>query len=368
MRSNKTIIITIIAFFFLALALIVALTSTPEYYINQGIDFATGKRVVGKYIGEKTGKPVWVKYSSNPNYEAIMKKYHLGYKEPILSYYCGTSYRFSWFSFNSVHRGMRFWKWRYYILKPRSYMCWDGISVYSTFYQIVGKFSPPPNDVKEMYDECIRIYESKTDVFKQTQKYLQERYEHYYSPRLKGIIERLFKTGDEKLYMNSEPEQIAKYLYKNRNDFPDQLPDNFLRLAVKQDLFIRVCAGPWKNNSFLLKEFISHPTKKNALYLALSRIKDYMSGYHRLDSEFRELDKVGRLKQFVKMVMPDKPVRALPAPRTPSKHGRALNIYYKDTYKGLPERNAALQMTFNTKLLRAYWENELKKLLMCQIL
>ncbi len=333
-----------------------------SFYINQGFDFANGRNVTSKVSADPKGKVIWTKYhDADKSMLEIYKKYGLGYEKPLITYSCGKGYIFSWFNIIRIPQSRPWWKfWRhdYYILRYRPTVCWDGISGHAQFFQIIKKFSPPKEEVRQIYDGCI----AHNRDFKTLTGYLQERYDHYNVPHTKKIISEIFKSGDGKIVFSDgcyeRPGEIARYILKYRDQYPRQLPDHFLALA---------CAPQWDTgyldkdgNSFMMLEYFYNPGKKNALYLALS-MTNGKYGFS-LSREFLALSKKKLLKTFISQVMPEDSsvLPSLPDPTpVPANPGRALDIYYVDTYLNLPERETALQMTFNFKYLRKYWQKAL---------
>lgn len=253
----------------------------------------------------------------------------------------------------------KFWKHRYYILRYRPTVCWDGISCYHKFFRIIKDFSPPKDEVRKMYYHCITLNSN----FEKITSYLQERYDHYNLPKMKQRVSEIFKTGNEKLVFTDNhlnySNDISRYIIKHRKQYPEQLPDKFLKMTS---------SSSWdsykldkEGSSFMMLEYFYNPSKRNALYLALDMTEEYKYGIS-LSNQFNILSKRGLLKKFKEQVMPDDmtklPPIAKPVPAPPASpiQIRALNVYYEDTYRKLPEREIALQMTFNAKYLRQYWQ------------
>ncbi len=161
-----------------------------DFEITRGFDFASGRSFTAKTSVD--GKIIWIQFYAEGKESAIMKKYNLGYKEPILNTVQSESYCFSLFNIVTTKQLLG-WK-KYLWSKP--YLCGDGVYIYGRFFDIIEKFSPPENEIKAMYAECIRIYENRKitgNWSNATLKYLQEHYEHYKSDALIGIS--IFKSS-----------------------------------------------------------------------------------------------------------------------------------------------------------------------------
>jgi hypothetical protein len=352
---------------FLIIMQAVCASNKTAFYINDGFDFANGKRVVSKIPpGNKTwNKPTWTKYYTPSDLiKGAYEKYDLSYDKPLITYYSGTGYVFSWFQIIRIPMDRpwwKFWKHRYYILRYRPEICWDGTSCYHKFFQIIKDFSPPRNEVRKMYYHCIDLDRN----FEKITSYLQDRYDHYNFPRMKQLVSEIFKTGNEKLVFTdnhlNRSDEISRYVIKHRKQYPEQLPDIFLKMTGSPSWYAYKLDKD--NNSFMMLEYFYNPSRRNALYLALDMTKGYKYGIT-LSNQFNMLSRRKLLKKFKGQVMPDDMTKlpSIPKPvSSPSSRARRLNIYYEDTYLKLPEREVALQMTFNAEFLRQYWKKILSQ-------
>lgn len=178
---------TIVLFLSCLIILQACSSSKTAFYINEGFDFANGKKVISKFpSGSKMGrKAIWTRYYA-PGWitKGVYEKYGINNDKPLITYYCGTGYVFSWFKIIRVPMDRPWWKFckhRYYILRYRPTECWDGISCYHKFFQIIKDFSPPRKEVQKMYHHCIVLNSN----FEKITSYLQERYDHYKTLKMK---------------------------------------------------------------------------------------------------------------------------------------------------------------------------------------
>ncbi len=149
-----------------------------EKHFDYGLDFSNGKNVIVK---KENGKQVWKRYIDCKERENILKKYHLGSKKPILSFYGSNTYKYTFLGIDTQKNGLKFWAWKFYLFEEQPVNKVRGYSPYSTFFYIVEKYKPSQEEIKKMYSECIRIFESKDDVFRRTLVYMKERHSFYRS-------------------------------------------------------------------------------------------------------------------------------------------------------------------------------------------
>lgn len=340
-----------------------------NFYINNGFDFANGKYLSSKTSGKIGEDVIWTKYCP-PEWwskEDVYKKYNIGNDKPIITYISGTGYEYCWFKIVRNRAWWRVWRHRYYILSYRPRGCKDGANRYGTFFHIIEKFSPPKNKVQEMYKKCV----SFNNDFKKVTSYLEDHYDYYNIANMKKLYQELC---DKKSYSEfydfidklkkegNKPRELARYIVKNRSSHPKKLPDNILKFTTEPSLNLPVFGTD--NISLMMHEYTYNPSLKNAYYLILYLTRGYDDSVD-LSYKFKYLMKQKLFVKFINQVTPKDKSLLLPLPSPkirPTTGGYHSNVYYTDTYQGFPERENALQISFNPKKLRSYWLKELKKL------
>ncbi len=342
------------------------------YYINYGFDFANGQYLSSKSKLNGNQQAIWTKCFSRDSKEDVYKKYGISHDKPVITYISSMGYEYCWFKIDRVPWNgpwWRLWRHEYYILNYRPAICRMGRNCYGDFFTIIKKFSPPKQEVQKIYQECIALNKDWTKI----RNYLEDRYDFYNKDNMKKLYTEICEKKTLKNHNdyrdifrknNSDIIEFSRYIKKNRKLYPKQLPDNILTFITSKNLGL-YCLRSDKFD-FITLEYKNYQSKKNALYLVLAmtqpnKCDPNVSGW------FDQLHKLKLLKKFLNQVMPADLSWLPPLPK-PEPEIRPKEIvydvmpYYTDTYENLPERDSALQMTFNYTELRKYWHQQLKKL------
>jgi|GEM_PF-5469769 len=317
-----------------------------SYYINEGYDFATGETLTEKRLNDHSnGKIVWLKRGEGC--KKLYVQYHLSYPEPLPRFYCGTGYTFEWGKILTMNRGWKFWRWRYYILRDRPGACWDGAAPESTFFRILQECNPTEAEAKKIFAATVNLIRAQAD-WRKIEKYLTEQYELLKTDDYRRMFTDYLKSHNAAASRAWEDHSrgILRLVMREREKWPDRLPDHFYRGAFK----------PGYSNvdyyDFFLFEYNRTPSVFHAVLLA----------WKTQDTEklFKELYDRNRLTLFLRQTMPEK----LPPLPPPTPKGIPISIdsdngkYWEFEYRNLPYREQLLQWRCHRGILKSYW-NEL---------
>ena len=264
-----------------------------DYYINHGYDFATGETLTEKRAGKTSGKLVWQKRGEG--YRKLYEKYGIGYPEPLPFFGGGTGYTFEWFKIQTMNRGLKFWRWRYYILRDRPGMCWDGAAQESLFFQILRECEPTEEDAKRIFAETVRLRKSNVD-YRVIEEYLQGQYDGLKADEFRAVFSDYLNSpaGAVDRKWEYRREGILRLLMREREKWPVRLSDRFYYDALSSEYTVSLYAD------FFRFEYGRDPSEFHAALLALSSIN---SG--REEKLFRELTAENRLERFLRQVIPE---------------------------------------------------------------
>ena len=175
--------------------------------------------------------------------------------------------------------------------------------------------------------------------------------------KLKPQMMQLITTGDERWLHDLGYDRVERLLKNYREQFPQDLPDVFLELISR----IGIC-------TIIDHEYQRNPQRRIAIYLALSHTVNRQKNKFCYLYLFENLNKLDKLDLFIKQIYPESvtfPPLPTPQEKKKDKDGRVIswlgNIYYTDSYEGLPERQKLLNISANIEACRQYWLAELKK-------
>lgn len=320
-----------------------------DYYINNGFDFSNGKFVIQKK--EKDGGDT-ITHSAQSEYLELYKKYGLSHTKPLIHYFCGTGY-----TQNSLIRFVKYpngkLKWYFFEDIPRS--CWDGYTPILDFLKFIRRNDLPFEEVRQMYAGCVERFNDHKKLDQYVKGCMDDAEYSKLMPQIRNHVNR----GDERAF-ELDPSRVERMIKKHRNEFPSELSAQFMSLLASKT-----------SCDFLEWEYLRNPTQHNAIYLILAHTNDfkYMEDEHFYELNiFNKLQKTGDLSLFVRHIYPDAitfPPLPIPQEKTRDKNGRITgwfgNVYYTDTYAGLPERQKLLNISANIERCRIYWHQELQK-------
>lgn len=264
-----------------------------DYYINNGYDFATGETLTEKRIGDMSGKLVWQKRGDG--YRKLYGEYGLGYAEPLPFFYGGTGYTFELFKILTMNRGVKFWRWRYYILRDRPGMCWDGAPPELIFLNILRECAPTEDDAKRIFTETVRLRKSKAGNMA-IEKYLRDQYDELSADEYRAVFSDYLNSSDGAADWRWDYRRVGilRLLMREREKWPMRLPDFFYRDALSFGCSMCEYAD------FFRFEYGRDPSAFHAALLALS-----FMGSGRSELLFRELTAENRLERFLRQVIPE---------------------------------------------------------------
>lgn len=321
-----------------------------DYYINNGFDFSNGKFVIQKR--EKDGGDT-ITHSAQSEYLELYKKYGLSHTKPLIHYFCGTGY-----TRNSLIRFVKYpngkLKWYFFEDIPRS--CWDGYTPILDFLKFIRRNDLPFEEVRQMYAGCVERFNDH----KKLDQYVKGCMDDAEYSKLMPQIRKFVDTGDAKLYDEIGWERIERMVKKYRNLFSSELPVSSMEFLSSKS-----------SCDFLEWEYLRNPTKRNAIYLILAYINDFQyvgnKNFYYLNI-IDNLHRQNKLSLFLSQIYPDSltfPPLPDPQEKIKNKDGVVIgwfgNVYYTDTYAGLPERQKLLNISANIERCRIYWHQELQK-------
>lgn len=287
-----------------------------EYLIYDGLDFANGRSARWKAAG--AGEPAWVRYGGYVPGGELLKQYGLGYGKPILSASSARHYTFQWFLLRTNRAGWRVWRWDVWFLCHAPDQIGCGVSLYRPFFEILRESPPPEEEVRAMYAECIRLYETLPggEWHEATRAYLAERYRRHMAPKRKEHLARMMENPSG---FSVVPQEEIDYLQEHRAEYPGELPSGFMHLLLN--------AWSGKPQAHpLFREYLASPTRRNALFLGLFLTQRDSPDENLIIEVFRELEAHELDARFAKQTtLPDMP--ELPAVSLPVRlrqHGLAL--------------------------------------------
>ena len=331
-----------------------------DYYISHGFDFANGDIVTEKKW--KNGTVEWVRRSKS-EFTKTYEKYRLGRNAPLVRFCATEGFIANYFIKyrreypQSRRLDWKPWRWQWYFFKDIPTVCGDGDIPLRHFLYVAERDNLPAEKVRSVYDGCIE----RLDNFygkDGMSDYVNQQIDELEFSKLKPYFLQLITTGNERTLQSIGIDRVERIIKKYRDQFPQEFSDAFLELLASKGF-----------GNVIFHEYLRNPQRKIALYLILSNTC-YVSSKHNFYYLylFENLNKLDKLDLFIKQIYPESitfPPLPTPQEKKKDKDGRVIswhgNIYYTDTYEGLPERQKLLNISANIEACRQYWLEELKK-------
>ena len=330
-----------------------------DYYISHGFDFANGDNLIEKRW--KNGTVEWV-HRNKSEYTKTYEKYGLGRNVPLVRFCATEGFIANYFIKyqreypQSRRLDWKPWRWKWYFFKDIPTICGDGDIPLRHFLYVAERNNLPVEKVRSVYDGCLE----RLDNFygkDGMSDYVNRQIDEVEFNKLKPQMMHLITTGDERWLHDLGYDRVERLLKNYREQFPQDLPDVFLELISR----IGIC-------TIIDHEYQRNPQRRIAIYLALSHTVNRQKNKFCYLYLFENLNKLDKLDLFIKQIYPESvtfPPLPTPQEKKKDKDGRVIswlgNIYYTDSYEGLPERQKLLNISANIEACRQYWLAELKK-------
>ena len=385
----------------LSLVLLTSCTS-PAYYVRHGIDFANGIPVETISLKSDGGR-IWTRYQKKDDskqvqydedgdpifdddddddddddgyfgtsYVELYAKYKIGHKKPLIDVGLPTGYHTRYF----IHvkrgkHGMKFWHWKWSFSKRKPFVFYDGFGPSSKdFLEYLQKYEPPVEEAQEMYRELVkRFYDGK--AFEQ---YINEKIHKPILEKKIAAVQEIIESGSLAAHPEITKQDIIYVIRSCRNRLPDQFPDKFMKLALKENMEKMETFDDGKSNTLLLFEYLRQPTPRNALYLILGQTQKVnishkrgpdgaltQPNYLNLSSLFYRLNQAEKLETFLSQLSVDD-VQTPPLPPPAPKEVSWPSFFDEETYQKLPFREKLLKISCYPQLFQQHWLDMLAKL------
>lgn len=291
-----------------------------SYYLNDGYDLATGEEIIEKEGID--GQRIWLKREKG--HKELYQKYNIAYSEPMLYFICRTGY-------DAQNNAVEFWD-RFN-------------SVHGVFFELLQNFDLSPQNVNEIFQQCVRFHREKKEA-EIVRKYLLGRRADCNSAVIgKKLAEYCTGAGE---YASAFPggdefHEMLILLAKNRNVYPEDLPEPFYREVIKY-------RGDNGATDFLLSEYVFNPSLRNA-YMLASAISE-----KNIEYIFRTLKEKDLLDLFLQSVMPKNLPKMWPIPDN-SKAAR-----FDNQYLDAPRREDLLRLIINRDQFFRHIYQQLEKM------
>ncbi|MBR4900338.1 MAG: hypothetical protein IKZ46_05305, partial [Victivallales bacterium] len=306
------------------------------------------------------------------SYEKLYAKYKIGHNKPLIDVGLPTGYRTRYF----IHvkrgkHGLKFWRWKWSFSKRKPFVFFDGYGPNSEdFLEYLQEYEPSAEVAQEMYRELVKRFHDQ----KAFGEYINDKIHKPILEKKIAAVQEIIASGSLAAHPEIKTQDVIYIIRSFRNRLPNQLPDKFMKLALKEDMEKLSNDHYGQSNAVLLSEYLRQPSPRNALYLILGQTQKVNISHKRgpdgalidpnylnLSSLFYRLNQAEKLETFLSQLSVDD-VQTPPLPPPAPIEEPTPQYFNEKTYQNLPFREKLLKISCYPQLYQQHWLNMLEKL------